>query len=376
MNFDELRRSIAGLDAMTYLNTGWAGPSPGRVLARMRETAEEESRVGPASPDGIALATRVREETTAAAARLLNADAQDVVLTHGTTEGVDVVLHGLGWEPGDELLTCDLEHPALDEPAALLAERRGVSVRRVRLSPKASADEALDTIRGAITPRTRLLALSHIMYTCGLKLPAAGIARAAHEAGAMVLFDGAQSGGHVRLDMAETDADFYAVSGQKWLLGPAGTGALYVRRDRHELLAPLVRSPGVGFFTGLEALRLTSGSTPLQAGLAEAVDVYEELGPQRAEARIRELAARLRDGLSEIRGVAVTGPDDPEASCGLTAIEADGWAAGDLADALWERHRVAARTVGYPAGVRFSTAAFNDEGDVDRALEAVRMLTG
>ena len=376
MDFDELRRSIAGLDAITYLNTGWAGPSPGRVLARMRDIAAEESRVGPASPDGIALATRVAKEATGAAARLLNADAQDVVLTHGTTEGVDVVLHGLGWEPGDELLTCDLEHPALEEPAALLEERRGVSVRRVRLSPKASADEALDTIHSAITPRTRLVALSHIMYTCGLKLPAADIARAAHEAGAMVLFDGAQSGGHVRLDVAETGADFYAVSGQKWLFGPAGTGALYVQRDRHELLTPLVRSPGVGFFTGLEALRLTSGSAQLQAGFAEAVRVYEELGAQRTEARIRELAARLREGMSEMSGVAVTGPDDPETSCGLTAIAADGWAPADLASALWERHRIAARTVGYPEGVRFSTAAFNDEGDVDRALEAVRSLTG
>ena len=298
------------------------------------------------------------------------------MLTHGTTEGVDVVLHGLAWEPGDELLTCDLEHPALDAPAALLAERRGVSVRRVRLSPKASADEALDTIRSAITPRTKLLALSHIMYTCGLQLPAADIARAAHEAGAMVLFDGAQSAGHVRLDMTEMGADFYAVSGQKWLLGPAATGALYVRRDRHELLAPLVHAPGVGFSTGLDALALTSGSTPLRAGFAEAVGVYEKLGPGLAESRVRQLAARLRDGLSAMHGVAVTGPDDPAASCGLTAVAADGWAPADLADALWERERVAARSVGYPEGVRFSTAAFNDAGDVDRALEALRKLTG
>ncbi|MCH7608240.1 MAG: aminotransferase class V-fold PLP-dependent enzyme [Chloroflexi bacterium] len=374
MNFDELRASIVGLDTMTYLNTGWGGPSPERVLARMRETALEESRVGPASPDGLALARRIAEEATAAAARLLGADPQDVVLTHGTTEGVNVVLHGLAWEPGDELLTSDLEHPALDAPASLIAERHGVQVRRVRLSPKASADEALDAVASAITPRTRLVALSHVMYTCGLRLPAASIARAAHEAGALLLLDGAQSGGHVRLDVAEMDADFYTVSGQKWLLGPSSTGALYVRRDRHELLAPLLHAPGVGFATGLAALSLASGSAQLQAGFAEAVRVYEELGPERAEARINELAARLREGFSLIRGAAVTGPDDPEAACGLTAIALDGWTPADLADALWERHRVAARTVGHPEGVRFSTAAFNDEGDVDRALEAVRTL--
>ncbi|MCH8848724.1 MAG: aminotransferase class V-fold PLP-dependent enzyme [Chloroflexi bacterium] len=376
MDFDELRASIVGLDAMTYLNTGWAGPSPERVLSRMRETAQEESRVGPASPDGLALARRIAEEATDAAARLLGADAQDVVLTHGTTEGVNIVLHGLAWESGDELLTSAFEHPALEEPAALLADRHGVQVRRVRLSPKASADEALDAVASAITPRTKLVALSHIMFTCGLRLPAAPIARAVHKAGAMVLFDGAQSGGHVPLDMAGIDADFYTVSGQKWLLGPSSTGALYVRRDRHELLAPLLQVPGVGFATGLAALSLASGSAQLQAGFAEAVRVYEELGPERAEARIYELAARLRDGLAQIGGVAVTGPNDPDAVCGLTAITLDGWKPGDLADALWERHQVVARTVGHPAGVRFSTAAFNDEGDVGRALEAVAKLTG
>ena len=376
MNFDELRASIVGLDAMTYLNTGWAGPSSQRVLSRMRETAQEESRLGPASPEGLALARRIAEEATDAAARLLGADAQDVVLTHGTTEGVNVVLHGLAWEPGDELLTSAFEHPALEAPAALLAERHGVEVRRVRLSPKASVDEALDAVASAITPRTRLVALSHIMFTCGLRLPAAPIARAAHEAGTLVLFDGAQSGGHVPLDMAEIDADFYTVSGQKWLLGPSSTGALYVRRDRHELLAPLLQVPGVGFATGLAALSLTSGSAQLHAGFAEAVRVYEELGPERAEARINELAARLREGLAQIDGVALAGPEDPEAACGLTAITLDGWAPADLADALWERYRVAARPVSYPEGVRFSTAAFNDEGDVGRALEAVAKLTG
>ena len=375
MDFDELRRSIAGLEKATYLNTGWAGPSPDRVLARMKEAAEEERDAGPASPAGLALTHRISGEATAAAARLLHADPQDVTLTHGTTEGINIVLHGLAWEPGDELVTCDLEHPGLEAPTALV-EQRGVTVRRVAISPKASAAEALESIRQALGPRTKLVALSHIMYTCGLRLPAADVARAAHDAGAMVLFDGAQTAGHVRLHMAEIDADFYAVSGQKWLLGPAGTGALYVRRDRHGLLTPLLTAPGVGHVTGLDALALTSHSAVLQAGFAEAVRAYEELGPERAEGRIFELAARLRDGLSALPGIAITGPEDPTTACGLTAVSADGWTPADLADALWERFSIAARTTVYPAGVRFSTAAFNNESDVDRVLETLRELVG
>ena len=376
MDFEDLRRSIPGLDAMTYLNTGWAGPSPERVLARMRETALEESRVGPASPEGLALTKRAAEEATAAAAGLLHAAPEDVVFTHGTTEGVNIVLHGLAWEPGDELLTCDLEHPALQAPLKLLEQRRGVTVRVVALPPNAPPAGALEAIGGAITRRTKLVALSHIMFTCGLRLPAAEVAKAAHDAGAMLLLDGAQTSGHVLLDMAEIDADFYAISGQKWLLGPTGTGALYVRRDRHELLAPLLKAPEVEHLTGLAALTLASGSAVLHAGFTEAVRVHTELGPDRVEARALRLASRLRQGLSAIGRVEMTGPDDPVSSCGLTAIAVAGWTPEALAGALWERYRVAARTVGYPAGVRFSTAAFNDEGDVDRAVEVVTELAG
>ncbi len=374
MDFEDLRRSIPGLDAMTYLNTGWAGPSPERVLARMREAALEESRAGPASPEGLALTKRTAEEATAAAAGLLRAAPEDVVLTHGTTEGVNIVLHGLAWEPGDELLTCDLEHPALQAPVALLEQRRGVTARSVALPPKASPAEALDVIGSAMTRRTKLVALSHIMFTCGLRLPAAEVAKAAHDAGAMLLLDGAQTGGQVLLDMAEIDADFYAISGQKWLLGPTGTGALYVRSDRHELLAPLLQAPGVGHQTGLAALTLASDSAVLHAGFAEAVRVHSELGPDRVEARVIELAARLRQGLSAIESVEMIGPDDPASSCGLTSIAVAGRTPEALAGALWERYRIAARSVRHPAGVRFSTAAFNNEGDVDRAVEGVAEL--
>ena len=117
MDFVTLRNDIAATRSMTYLNTGWAGPAPGRVLRRMAEAVEAESSLGPAGPDGRDFARRTSAEATIAAARLLGAEENEVLITHGTTEGVNIVLHGLPWEPGDELVTADLEHPALSVPA-------------------------------------------------------------------------------------------------------------------------------------------------------------------------------------------------------------------------------------------------------------------
>ena len=127
---------------MTYLNTGWAGPSPARVLHRMGEAVETESALGPAGPDGRDF-TRQHEPTKPSPQRhaFFGAADHEVLLTHGTTEGVNIVLHGLRWAPGDELLTADLEHPALSVPARLLEERHGVVVKRADFPADATKEQ-------------------------------------------------------------------------------------------------------------------------------------------------------------------------------------------------------------------------------------------
>jgi selenocysteine lyase/cysteine desulfurase len=247
-------------------------------------------------------------------------------------------------------------------------------VNRVRLSPASSSEEAISAVQEALTPRTKIVALSHIMFTCGLRLPLTELVKDARAAGALVLLDGAQTAGHVRLDLRAMDVDFYAISGQKWLLGPASTGALYVRPDRGEVLTPLFTRPGLDSRTGLRMYGLTSDSTSLTAGFAEAVQLHLELGPEAVEARIMQLAKRLRSAVGGIPAVRIVGPRNDENACGLTTIAVDGWGPEELANALWEEHRIAGRTVPYPAGIRLSMAAFNDESDVDRVAEAVHTL--
>ncbi|HWO73536.1 MAG TPA: aminotransferase class V-fold PLP-dependent enzyme [Dehalococcoidia bacterium] len=385
MSFPELRASIPATRDTIYMNTGFTGPSPEPVIRRMREVLERESSVGPASVEGLAQSRRIAEEAREAVAELLNADPDEVAITHGTTEGLHVVIYGLDWRPGDEFVTCTLEHPALATPAGVLEERYGVTVKRVEIPPNAAPSLALEMIASALTPRTKLVALSHVQFSCGLKLPAKQIVDAAHRAGTLIALDGAQTGGQLALDVHALGVDFYSISGQKWCLGPQGTGALYVRRDHHRLLAPLFTThamadsraiPGEGPGGGnpLARFRIASQSPALTAGFAEAVRLLTSLGVGEIEAYTHGLGARLRSGLSSIPGCTVTGPLAAEASCGLTAVAVEGWEPRDLVDALWERYRIAVRAVANPAAIRFSTGAFNTEEEVDRVLEAMRAL--
>ena len=351
MSFASLRESIACMNAMTYLNAGWIGPSPARVIERMREAATRESEAGPAGPDGRAFAAEIAAEAQNEAALLFNVAPADVLLTHGTTEGVIIVLHGLAWKPGDVLLTTDLEHRESRGPlgCSRSAESRSGPVV---IPPDAPADQCMEAFRAALSPSVKVLALSHIMFTTGLRIPAEEIVAVAHEAGALVLLDAAQTAGHVALDLTAMDVDFYASSGQKWLLGPTGSGALYVRPDRRELLTPLFTRPGLNRRQGLGMYALASQGVAERAGYAEAVRINRELGPEKVEEHTNRLAAMLRAELSEVEGVRLNGPTDPRTACAITAISVEGWEAPQFVEALWQKHRVVARHVAYPAGVR------------------------
>ena len=244
----------------------------------MRDAGERESAGGPAGPEGRAFAAAVADEARTEAAQLFNVDAEDVLITHGTSEGVAIALFGLDWQPGDVLLTTDLEHPGINSPVAVL-EEQGVEIRRVSVAPDASADSCIEAFRSGLDSRVKVAALSHVMFTTGLRVPADEIVAAAHDVGAMVLLDGAQTAGHIAMDFAAMGIDFYASSGQKWLMGPTGSGAFYVRPDRRELLKPLLRQTGAGFRSGLGQYSLASQGVAERAGYAEAVRINRELGP-------------------------------------------------------------------------------------------------
>jgi L-cysteine/cystine lyase len=235
-------------------------------------------------------------------------------------------------------------------------------------------------IIGAIGPNTRMVAISHVLWTTGLILPLPEIAAAAHDAGATLLVDGAQSGGAIALDMHATGADFYAASGQKWLLGPQGTGALWVHPRQHDRLRPATPS----YFTYADghvgplragAARFDPGSldTTVLAGFAAAMEWVEGL-PGGREAWLREAAdnaAKARARLGSVAGAEVHDPGGP--TSGLIALRLEKHESADAVAHLAERD-VLVRPIPDTPYVRVSVGAWTDESDIEALAAGLESL--
>jgi L-cysteine/cystine lyase len=304
MNLDAVRAELPVLERKAYLNTGTFGPLPRRAaeaLARWERRALEEGRAGRVFFEE---AGELRAELRRRLGELIGAPEGSLALTSSTTEGCDIVIAGLELGPEDEVVTTDVEHPGL--LGALQCSPASVRVAAVR---DRAAAEALTAIRAEITLRTRLIALSHVTWTTGAVLPVAELAGDS----VPVLVDGAQSAGAIPVDVVALGCDFFTVSGQKWLLGPDATGALYLAGDWPERLrvtapsylswedpADLVPWPDAQRF---ESSWAAPGSV---AGLLAALDLASEAGEERF-ARAREVTARCRE-LVEPRAEVVTEP--------------------------------------------------------------------
>lgn len=380
LDIQKLRQQIPACRDTIYLNSGWSGPSPLPVIERIREQLEYEAAHGPASPDSLPRIREVFQQAQGAAADLLGSSQEEVTLTHNTTEGINLVMQGLPWEKGDELVTCDLEHPAILVPAYFL-QRRGVALRIVPVSPADSAARILAKVGEALGPKTRLVALSHIQFTCGLTMPIREIASLAHRHGSLLLVDGAQTAGQIPLNVVELGCDYYAYPSQKWLLGPAGVGALYVRRELIPGLAPILVGGGAtashdrqgGYVPepGLRKFHLSTSSSALAAGFAQAIALARSTGLEQIRQRCLDLAFVFRHRVARIPRVSVFSPERPEEACGLVALDLGGVPPKKLLDYLWSSRRIAARVVGYPSGVRFSWHYFNTQEEVEAVAEAL-----
>jgi L-cysteine/cystine lyase len=357
------RARFPALDAQAYLNAGTFGPLARTTLTAMAELRVWEGEHGRGGRRYFDAMLERRERVRGLFAAELAVPAGNVALTDSTTEGVQVVVTGLGLDHGDEVATTDAEHFGLTGP--LLGAGARLRIAKVRDAPPAAV---FDLIREQVTPRTRLIALSAVSWLDGTIFPWRALREATN---VPVLVDGAQSVGAMAVDA--TAADFYTVSGQKWLCGPDSTGALYVR-DPEALLPRLVAYPSAETYDIGEgtwepkagALRFDTTFTPatalvgLEAALAEP--------PDGRFARARELTERCRELLVE-RG------HDVVSAAGQGSLVSFRFA-GDTAEAaaaLYERG-VIVRELQGTGLLRASVGWWNDESDLQRLVEGLASL--
>jgi selenocysteine lyase/cysteine desulfurase len=383
LDLPALRAEIPALETTRYFNTGGTGPCSRRALDAALDLERRLQAAGLDAPPGRELLAAVAPRLRAELAAALNVDAAEIALTRNVAEGINTVAWGMDWQPGDEVLLTDQEHPTGQMPWINLAERRGIVLRRLALTADVGA--LLDRLRAALGPRTRLVAFSHVTCEDGLRLPAAEIVAVAHAAGVPVLFDAAQSLGQFPIDLRAIGCDYYAMTGHKWVCGGHGRGALYVRRDRLDALKPswtgAAAPAAFDMWTGAyqlrdDAQRFEFGGRNFQmyASFAEALAQLREIGLERVEAIVARTAGDLKRRLSAIAGCRVLTPADPTRSAGIVTFELAGRPGTELAPLLWERGRVVCRHAMAGRAIRLSVAYFTSPEEIAAVADLVADL--
>ena len=385
MDVARLRDQIPVCGRIVYVNTGWSGPSPVPVVKAIKQRLDYEMEQGPTSPEVYESGRDIQAKARESVARLLNASPEEICLTENTTEGLNIVINGLPWHPGDEIITCDMEHSSVLVPSYYQWSRHGTVVKALPVATDEAQDVILGKIEAALTEQTRLVFLSHIQYSCGLRMPVKEIGELIRDRGILLLLDGAQTAGHIPLDMQDIGCDFYSIPGQKWLLGSEGTGALYIRKELIPQVEPMQVAGRSALpqdnphsfepnTSSMDKFLLTSSSTALRAGMLEAIRFIREIGVGEIEARNLDLAASTKRAIQDVPGVKVLSPMEGQNSSGLVSFTIDGVDPTVAVSELWERHRIVARSVSFPPCIRVSLHFFNTAEEIDGIVQAVKEL--
>ena len=378
-----VRAALPSLAAAIQLNTGSAGPIPAEVAAAMTELEAYERDFGRSQHEYHLDSLQRMDEARAAVAAVLGGDLDEVAITHAATDGMNLGTWAIDWSDGGRAVTTCHEHAGGVGPLYMVGDRHGVDLGFAEFEGNASDDEILAQFDRLITPGTKLVSFSHVLWTTGLVMPVARIAALAHERGALVIVDGAQAAGAIPVNVRDLGVDLYAIPAQKWLLGPEGLGALWIRR---ELLAT-AESSFAGYFSfasydsrGNRAMQadarrfmVTNYHRPSVLGMARAIGwLTMYVGLEFVHRRGAEMAHRAADLLAAIDGVELLTPRDRMA--GLVSFRIAGWPAQSALDELASRTFAIARTLPMVDALRISLGFWTTEDELDRFLDGVRLL--
>ena len=302
---------------------------------------------------------------------------EELIITRNTTESLDTVIAGFDWKAGDEAVMAEQDYGAMLDMFDLQARRHGIVNRRVSLplDPQ-SDDEIVQLYANAITPKTRLLMVGHMVNITGQILPVRKIVDMAHRKGVLVMVDGAHAFAQIDFRIPDLDCDYYGTSLHKWLGANLGAGALYVRTDRIEKLWPVYADGGMADHD-IGKLNHT-GTHPVHTDLAimSALDFHEGIGIGPEEARLRYLQNYWTSQVRPLPGILLNTPTDPRRSCAIANVGVSAMRPGDLARTLLERYRVwtVAIDTANVHGVRITPHLFTTTAELDTLVRALKEL--
>ncbi len=391
-----IKRQFPGLadPQLHYLDSAATAQAPEVVLQAMRRfEVEARANVHEGMHRRARAATDAYHEARARVARFLNAYSdQEVVFTYGTTSSINLLAYCYGTllRSGDEILLSVLEHHSNLVPWQRLAKRAGIVLRFLPMTPEGRLD--LDWLNSELTPRCRLIALTHCSNVTGAVTDVARVTAAARAVGAKVLLDGAQRAPHGAIDLRQLDVDFYAFSGHK-TYGPTGIGVLWGRRELLDAMPPFMTGGQmIAEVSSVDATfrspprRFEAGTPPITAavGLGAALEWMQSFDWRAAQDHEQRLTRRLLDGLASISRVRILGPQDTKERRGVVTFSVEGVSAGDVCRFLDGRgvalrggHHCAqplVRAFGVEGAARASLATYTVDADITVLLDGLDLL--
>ncbi|MBY0477727.1 MAG: aminotransferase class V-fold PLP-dependent enzyme [Chitinophagaceae bacterium] len=358
-------------EGLTYLNTGTLGPC-------RRETIEESLKMWkeleslPPKFYGKFGAEVLTEKTRNLAARFLGCTLDEILITNSTTSGMNAIAQGLRLKAGDRILTTNQEHGGGLLCWNYFAKYYSVIIDKINIPPDENdAALILKRVKDNLRKKTKLISVSHIFSSTGLRMPIAEISSLARSNGTLCIVDGAQAAGAIEVNVKKLGCHAYATSGHKWLMGPKGTGLLYLSKDVQDIIRPMQ------FEESYNTYNDGNGVVNLACilGLGKAIEYLESIGLNKIEEHNLVLRNRLYGSLIDLKNVTILSPEkDSLASPMLTLLLSDRFESTSFVKMLLDKYKISIRPThkefGFN-GIRFSVHIFNTEKEIDFASEVM-----
>lgn len=372
----KVRKQFPLKDDPIYFNSAGLGPSPEPVIDALCDWTLKLEKMA----DTGRKYTKPSHQTLA---KFFVAGPKTIAVTRNTTEGINIVARSIDLKAGDEVILTRHEHIGGAAAWVALKKEMGINIKLVELD--LTGKDNLNRILAEVTDKTRVISFSHITCTTGLVLPAKEIARFCRERGIYCCVDGAQSAGMIRVNLEDMNPDFYVSSGHKWLMGPKGTGLLYINPRIIHNLTPIFAGaytdskfdlPNLEMDYIYEATREEYGTrnAPKVIALEEAVKFLNQFGIEEVEKRGLHLAQYLKNGLAEIPEVEILSPTLPQYSSAIVTFRISGINYREAHLSLLKNHRCRLRVIFEDGlnGIRVSCAIYHTEKDMDHLLTSIK----
>lgn len=316
-----------------------------------------------------------KAQSAAALADLAHCRAEELIITRNTTESLDTIIQGFPWKRGDEAIVANQDYGAMLNMFRQVESRQGINVEAIDVPMNPSRDEVIvEAYRKAITPKTRLLMVCHMINITGHILPIRKICDMAHSAGVEVMVDGAHAFAHLDFNMKELDCDYYGTSLHKWLSVPLGAGFLYVKKEKIDKIWPLIAEgptkPG-------EIKRLNhTGTHPVATDLTimDAIEYHRMIGIQRKEARLRYLQNYWVDKVKGIENIVINTPTDKDRSCAIANVGIKNMKPSDMSKSLLNDYNIWTVAIDGAGvhGCRITPNVYTTTQELDKFVDALK----